>query len=92
MTVNRSVSRVDTVIDRVHAAAAATTRHEQQRDALMRSSVEVRRLEAQLASARAAQQSCLVLQVRENGWPVSLAADAAGVSRESAHKWLRTNS
>ena len=80
------------MIDRVHAAAAATTRHEQQRDALMRSSGEVRRLEAQLASARAAQQSCLVLQVRENGWPVSLAADAAGVSRESAHKWLRTNS
>jgi len=34
-------------------------------------------------------ESCLVLQVRENGWLVSLTADAAGVSRESAHKWLR---
>ena len=31
----------------------------------------------------------LVLRVREDNWPVKRAAEAAGISKQTAHKWLR---
>ncbi len=76
-------------IDRPHAAAAAAKRLAQQNDALERAGREVKRLEAQLASARHAQMQALVTCVHDEGWPVSLAASATSISRETAHKWLR---
>jgi transcriptional regulator of acetoin/glycerol metabolism len=76
--------------DHKHEAAAATKRLAEETAALERAAREVAQLEARLASARGAQQDTLVRCVRELHWPVSLAASAAGVSRETAHKWLRS--
>ncbi len=76
-------------IDRPHAAAAAAKQLAQQTDALERAARQVIGAEAQLRSARDAQRDALVRCVSEHQWPVSLAAAAAGVSRETAHKWLR---
>ena len=36
-----------------------------------------------------ANRQLLVQRIRELGWPVSEAAEAAGVSRQTAYKWLR---
>jgi transcriptional regulator of acetoin/glycerol metabolism len=72
-----------------HAAATATRRHEEQAAALERSRREVADLTARLRSARHAQQDTLTRMVEEHRWPVSLAAEATGISRETAHKWLR---
>ena len=36
-----------------------------------------------------ASRRLLVRRVREESWPVKRAAEAAGVSRQTAHKWLR---
>jgi transcriptional regulator of acetoin/glycerol metabolism len=76
--------------DRPHAAAAAAKQLDQQTAALERAAREVAQMEARLASARGAQQDTLRRCVRDHQWPVSLAAAAAGVSRETAHKWLRS--
>ncbi len=76
--------------DRPHAAAAAAKQLDQQTAALERAAREVAQMEARLTSARGAQRDALVRCVREHQWPVSLAAAAAGVSRETAHKWLRS--
>ncbi len=78
------------MLDSPHRARAGAIRLEQQTAALERAAAEVRDLEARLASARAAQRAVLASCVRDQGWPVSLAASAAGISRETAHKWLRT--
>ena len=36
-----------------------------------------------------AQRFLLVRRIRREGWRVTQAANAAGVSRQTAHKWLR---
>ncbi|MBW2393073.1 MAG: helix-turn-helix domain-containing protein [Deltaproteobacteria bacterium] len=36
-----------------------------------------------------ASRRLLIRRVREKGWPVKRAAEAAGVSKQTAHKWLR---
>ena len=36
-----------------------------------------------------AQRLLLVRRIRELGWSVTEAAEAAGVSRQTAYKWLR---
>ncbi len=76
--------------DRPHAAATAAKQLDQETAALQRAARDVAELEARLTSARGAQRDALVRCVREHRWPVSLAASAAGVSRETAHKWLRS--
>ncbi len=76
--------------DQQHTAAAYAKRLAEETAALERAARDVAELEARLASARGAQRDTLVRCVRELNWPVSLAASAAGVSRETAHKWLRS--
>ncbi len=75
--------------DQPHTAKAYAKRHEQQREALERAARDVADAEARLRSARGAQRAVLVTNVSELGWPVSLAASATSISRETAHKWLR---
>jgi transcriptional regulator of acetoin/glycerol metabolism len=75
--------------DSPHAARAAARRLDQQTAALERAARDVADQEARLASARGARDALLVICVTDQGWPVSLAAAAAGVSRETAHKILR---
>ncbi|MCP5058092.1 MAG: hypothetical protein GY937_15410 [bacterium] len=36
-----------------------------------------------------ASRRLLIRRVREKGWPVKRAAEAAGASQQTAHKWLR---
>jgi transcriptional regulator of acetoin/glycerol metabolism len=78
-------------IDRPHAAAAAARGLAQQTAALERAAHDVAVAEAALGAARHAQQDTLVRCVHHHRWPVSLAAAATNVSRETAHKWLRSN-
>ncbi len=75
--------------DRPHAAAAGTQQWQQQDAALARAAQDVAEATARLTSARNAQRDVLVRCVQDHKWPVSLAADVARVSRETAHKWLR---
>jgi hypothetical protein len=86
MTPSGATSRGDRA---THVERASTARHDQQRAALARCARDVRNLRMRLHAAEAAQRECVTRQVRENGWPIELAAEAAGVDLDTARKWIR---
>ncbi len=76
------------VIAHRHRSRAEVDRLSRQEDAMLRAHDEVEVLERRLESARAARRDTLVLNVRENGWPLELAAAASGVSTATARDWV----